>query len=630
MPDVLHEVGSVKLGAEQYRLVRDDGGRSWRQEFSDEPPWAEGTPALVSLPQSTWHLGGLKSHEGTPGTSEYGQNTDCRFPYRLLPSAQIVPMTGLSIPGHITYIFEAMNHIWLIAGRYVYRIADDDSIHLSKDFGLGVNGVMGIRWEEDYALVTTDADTQSLWKVSLGAFQANAFQGAGFTPPAFQTSLTTDTWTQTADVKAYRIAAGINRLFKVSRTGELKNVVSGLDPMVEANWADPIQCGEKDLPLNGLLAYERSVLVGKADGLFGVDTDGFGIPQIRRMLRDPNNCIGMAAYDPYVVVPHSRGVLRFAPGYVESIGLERELENESPIRGTFNAFVVDNQWLLGALPVNGDTYIMVARPRQGIEQGIGPMVWDTWLQWTGHACQAMHLSERTSPPRLYFDYKSSLVGYSNLGYTRLSAGGGAPDVEGSDYRFASSGRRWTTWYRFNDQQSKDFPKFDIAGRNLTAARYWEIYYSLDGVTYSNLDVDGVAMKIVADGLRTFYLPSSVVGREVQFRLDYVGDSNTVAGEVTYFEPYAAPRSRKVPLIGMLLRLADGIRHDEGLEGRSATEQFNDLVALAEQAASITTYGPWGDGVNGWVRSLQLKEVRQEGASGPEFLVDVVLQKREQS
>lgn len=625
MPTKIEAIGSIKLNDEFYRLIRDGEGRAWhRPEYGDEPPWIGGAPLMVSVPQETWHFGGLHTRQSIPGTSEYGQNTDARFPHRLLPGPLVTTVTLPGSRATPTCIFEAMGYLWVIAGRYVYRVdPSDDSVRLSKNFGIGIRGIMGLRWEDNQALVTTDEDEDSLWQVGIGAFQSDAFQGEGDDYDGFQTSPTTDTWTQTDDVDAYRLAAGINRLFKVDKWGELKNIQSGSDPMVEANWADPVQCGEKDVPPTGIVSFERTVLVGKAEGVYGVDLDGYGISVIKRIIRDDDNCYGMVAIEPGVIVPHSRGVYEWSPGYVESVGLERELENESPVAGVFKAFAIDNQWLLGMLTVGGDFYLMVARPRRATDLSVNPLIWDTLAYVGWKECKAAHLSGKTSPPRLWFGQGNDVA------YVKLSSSGGAPDVDNSDYRFATSGSRWSSKYRFNDWGDKDIPKFDIVGKNLTDNRYWEVYYSVDGGAYSNLDVDGAAMKITTDGRHTFYLPTSAVGREVQFRYDYTSNSNTEAPELIYFEPYAVPRSRKVPLIGARLHLASGIRTDAGAEGRSVTEQFNDLEALLEQGAAIATEGPWGN-MNVWLRHLHLVEAVQVGKEEPEFLVEVIMQKREES
>jgi len=612
------EIGSITLDTARYRLARTEARREWSESSEHEPPWQGGLPAMLSEPQETWHLGGLKSRQGLPGTSEYGKNTDTRFPFRLLPGPKVVTVDlgfGLLPLGATpTSIFEAMGFIWVVLDSFVYRIdPSDDSALQVQDFGPNIKGIMGLKWEDDVGLVTTDEETKSLWKVTLGAFQEDAFDGGGFQAGGIG-------WQQTADVVAYRLAGGINRLFKVNKTGELRNILSGKDPLVEANYSDEIQCGDKTPPPTGLVSYERTAFVGKAEGLFGVGTDGFGVSLIKRVVRESTNGLGMVVYDPYVIYPHSRGVIRFTPGLVESVGIEQETMNESPVQGPFRAFAPDQQWMWGALQVGGEFYILWAKE----QRSLGPLTWDTWVFETAAAnisCEAMLVSALTSPPRLWFGHGGG------ISYIKLSTGVGAPDPSSSGYEFALSGSRFSVKYRFGDWGSKDFPKITVVGKNLTAARFWEVSYSVDGGAFSNLDKDGNVMRIDSDGRKTFFLPTTVVGREIQFRYDYTGDVATQAGELNFAEGFAVLQSRKIATYTVQLYLAEGVRHDEEVEARTGIQQFNDLALLEEKVDSVVGNGPWGD-TQVWVRGKRLIEVVQEGGREPEFLVEVVLQKRE--
>ncbi|KKL83367.1 hypothetical protein LCGC14_1975450, partial [marine sediment metagenome] len=276
----------------------------------------------------------------------------------------------------------------------------------------------------------------------------------------------------------------------------------------------------------------------------------------------------------------------------------------------------DNQWLLGLLTVGATIYIMTARDRTGGEPGFGPMIWDTWVYLAATTSQAMHLSTLTTPPRLWFGNDN------DTSYIKLA------DVDDSAYRFATSGLRYTNKYTFGDWRNKDFPKIVVAGSGtLSAARYWDIYYNVDGGAFSALDIDGSTMRVNSDGLSTFYLPLTVVGREVQFRFNFVGDSATAPPELNYFEPFAVPQSKKVPLNTLLLHLVRGAEYDMGQEVRSAAEQLSDLATLDESSSPLVASGPWGEDTNMWLKSLKVVEVIQEPDLEAEYLVLVELQER---
>ncbi|KKK48847.1 hypothetical protein LCGC14_3140990, partial [marine sediment metagenome] len=175
------------------------------------------------------------------------------------------------------------------------------------------------------------------------------------------------------------------------------------------------------------------------------------------------------------------------------------------------------------------------------------------------------------------------------------------------------------------------PKINVVGKNLTAARFWEISYAVDGGAFSNLDVDGAVMRISSNGLATFFLPTSVVGREVQFKYDFTTDSATAAPpELNFVEPFAVPRGNHIPMYSVQLHLATSIRLDDEVEARSSEEQFNDLATLLEQAAPVASFGPWGDNKNVWLKKLRLIEVLQRGGQEPELLVEALIQRREEA
>lgn len=617
-------VGSVRIDGKLYRTVRipaadvDSLGQfDYSVDYSDEPPYTNGIPSMVSDPEFTWHLGGFKSRQGVPGASEYGKNTDDRWAFRMLPSALIhdITLTGLGTApfftpytedGPVLCIFETLGYIFAVSAKYVWRINPaDDTVILSHIFN-NAAGVMGVVWETAYPLFTQSSNNTTNFR------QLTAINTPG-----------PDTYVNSPDVDAIRLAVGINRLFKVSRTGVLKNIVTGLDPVQETNWADQVQVGDPTTIPTALLAYDRTVFVGKPEGFFGVGDDGFGLPLIKRMPREVDNCYGMINFDPWVLVPYVRGLYWFQPGLVEAIGLERELLNESPIHGRWKGFATDGQWIYGLMTVGTDTYINVGRERTGNESGFGKIVWDTWLFFTG-ASKAIFQSALTTTPRLWFGKGT------NLSYVKLSSAAGSEE-------YAASGSRYLTKLKFDDWGEKDFPYIDLVGKNLSSTKYWIVNYSVDGGAYSDLDADGAQMKISTDGRQRFFFPATTVGREIQVRLDYANSSTTVPPELNYIETFAVPQSRKIPLHSIALALETGIRHDHGVDTRSSMEQLNDLLALIETPSAVETSGPWGDNKNAWIKKLGIVTQRylhlaptQSGNSDPSYVVQLLLQLREES
>ena len=531
-------------------------------------------------------------------------NTDARWPNRLLPGPKFNIVGLTDAVAEPTDFFEAFGYLFVIAGSKIFRInPSDDSVVLSKDLGTDV-AIEGIRWDVDGAIVgaITTAPASKLYRLTaIGS---------------------PDTWV-TDTATAYRVAAGLDRAFKVDHKGLLKNCLTGLDPTDEDNWSDEVQCGNADEYPTALVAYERTALVGKPEGLFGVSEEGKGIPLISRMSHHANNCLGMYALEPYVLVPHGRGLYRYRPGEVESVGVEREVLNEG-LRGGLIAFASDGPWIFAIMAVPATNYYLAVgrEVRQG-ESSLGPYIWDTLAYLTQYS-RIIHISSLWDPPRIWAGRQYSAQ------YARLSKGGGAPDPYGTDYRFITAGIRYTKHYNFGTWQDKDFVKVELAVKDASAAKYWVLGYAINsGSSFSNNDINGTEMRANSDGLWTFYLPVTAKGREIQFRLTYTGDADTSKVEVIHFKPYAVPTALKLRHYNLTLYLANDVRHDIGVERRSSVDQLNALLALTEDAAGVDCKGPWGD-ITVNPRKIRVLEVRQEGHEAPQFLVEYLVQVRRAS
>lgn len=617
------EAGVLRLDSKDYLIVRPSAGQTqglpelaYRRQYADESPYDKGLPAEVTNEELTWHGGGFKSHFGISGTSEYGQNTDCRWPFRMLPGPKVNTLTladvglGVTSASTPTSFFEAFGYLFIVAGRYIWRVDPaTDTVVLSKDLGAGTVGIMGLVWDNagaQTAYVTTNSNVNSLWNLVAGGIGAASH----------------DTWTQTGTVTSRRLARGVSRLFKISDAGVVKNIVSGLNPNVEANWGDNVQVGSAiNLP-NSLTAFDRTVLVGKKDGFFAISDLGFGVPQIIRMAEDLSNCYGAINWDPYILVPHSRGLYRWYPGQVVDTGIETEWLNQSAVRGRVTALAADGNGFWFFLTVGSDTYVCFARMPKGQEPSLGPMILDTVGFNTGKAAYAALLSSLAATPRLYYGYGNDAA------YYKLSAGGGAPDVSGTDYLFAHSGVRYGVPMRFDDFGQKDWYKVEITGKNLTANKYWEIGYSIDGgSTWLKQDAGGAVMQVKDNLKHTFFLPRTTTAVELRPKYTFTSNSDTNPPELIDVQWFAVPQSTKIAQVSINLKLEAGVRLGEGTAERTAAEQLEDLETLISAAAPVLTYGPWGDALYYSVRTMDIKQVLQSGHGEPVYIVELLLQRR---
>lgn len=600
---------TIVINSDAYRLVRNEDGQLFTHEYAEEPPWAEGTPALVSDPAYTWHLGGLKSRQGIPGSSEYGVNTDCRWPFQILPGplVQVHTLTSSPNPPRVAIAgnIGGTNYVWAFSDTYGWRIDASGTVVLSlSTFDSQVANA--VEWNSQI-LVTRN--NRNVW-------QMTAIVGGG-----------PDTWGNGADTVVARfLAKGFNRLFKISDAAAgyqaLKNLGLGLDPTAEANWADEVLIPGRFVDLETcLIGYDRTVIInaGGSEGMFAVGEEGFGIPLARKLVPTSHPKF----IEPYIYIPHQNGVARYLPGSVESIGIETEVMNDSPIKGEINGITSDGVWLYMGIWDGTNTNVLVGRERRGSEPGFGPIIWDTLFQ-IGYNLNFMEA--------LWIDADKTWIVFNhanNLGYVVVPHSAGAPMINDSDYRFALSGTRFTVKYNFDDRGEKDFPKFSIKGSGLSAAVKWAIAYSIDGGAFQTTDINGTTMEITGNTLTTFFLPTTAHGVEIQFRFTYTSNTSTSAGRITYFEPFAIPRSRRVPLVGCLFILESGMRHEDRIDERTALEAFQDLQTLLENATAISATGPWSTSAsNAFLRSLKIVKTDQIGQGEQRFTVQAILQLRE--
>lgn len=627
--DRFEPAGEIILDGKTYRMVRippaaaDQLGQfDYSVNFSDEPPYVQGAPAILSDPQFTWHLGDFKSRQGIQGSSEYGQNVDKRWAFRMLPAPLRHDLTlsgsydffgpnPVVEDGPILCIFEAFGFIFATSAKNIWRInPSTDEVILSATYTLGGGeafndqaGVMGLVWEGKAYFTQSSDNTVNF--ISLQESDLSAVTG------------TPDVYNHSPDVDAMRLAVGINRLFKISRTGVLRDIVTGLDPIEEDNWADSVQIGDPGTMPTALLSYQRTVLAGKPEGFFGVGDDGFGMSLIQRMPKETNNVFGAASFDPWTLVPYVRGLYWYQPGIVQAIGLEVELLNQSPIHGRWTGFATDGQWIYGLMTVGSNTYVLAGRERIGNEAGFGKIVWSCWLYFTGLS-SAIFQSALTTTPRLWFGKGT------NLSYVELSEAPGSVE-------YALSGSQYLTKEKFDDWNPKDFPYVDVVGTNLSSTKYWVINYSIDGGAFSDQDINSSQMKLDSNGKTRFFLPKTAVGQEIQIRLDYTSNSSSSPPEINYVEVFAVPQSKKIQAATFALGLETGIRTVIGSDRRSSQEQLNDLITLVNSPDSVKGTGPWGKDLDCWVKNVQVVTQRylhlapsQRGDSDPNYMVVVTL------
>lgn len=149
------DAGTLSLNSQDYRIVRAQGQLAFNKEYVSEPPYSQGVPESVSEPQTTWHLGGFKSRQGVAGTSEYGINSDGRWPFRLLPGPY---QFTLELPGSVSTPTWAWDGAYVAAGSILYTAGLLGVLPIA-DFSPATI-VMGLSWNGVQYVVTS---AHELW-----------------------------------------------------------------------------------------------------------------------------------------------------------------------------------------------------------------------------------------------------------------------------------------------------------------------------------------------------------------------------------------------------------------------------------------------------------------------------------
>jgi hypothetical protein len=624
--------GLISINGIKYRLARDASKIPYKRSVLPEPPWSEGEPLIISDETITWHRGGFKSKQGITGTSEYGENSDARWPFALVAGPQIQtitlatstnePLRGVvDFRGGTPEVANADDYLWAWSDDTIYRInKSTQAVTVSLTTGLSIV-VQLIFWEGD--LYAVEANDGLLRLTAIGS---------------------PDTWDVTNDVlnpvglvqHGNRLAKA--RLLTTPDQTQVQNIVQGLDPTVAANWADEVLIPGAPLYITSthagpaIVAFDKTVIIRTFEGIFGIEEDGTPVNIMKRL---PGPTYTMKTIEPYIYISHSSGLYRWYPGSLEACGLEQEILNESPVIGPVVALEAIGKWIFASIEnaiSSNDNYLLVGREAEAGEQSLGPIIWDTFLNlgqlplpyW-------LYASDQwdSGYDTLFFPYGGS----SNtvLGFINMTITGGAPPWLDTTFLYPKeqSAERYTVRYRFNDWHDKDFVKVAIKCKDCASARKWAIAYRIDDGSWVTTDINGSTMEVTDDDLHEFILATTASGMEIQFRLTYTGTttSTTNASRVVYFEPFARPQSQKSVIHDVVLIIQNDLMKTGGREQQTAEASLANLTSLEETASPVTVVLPWGSSINASIRSVEVSQTLQTGEGSHTYLASVTMEER---
>ncbi len=210
MPEIYYApAGTVTIDGKSYQLVRPDAQKGepsplpYKVDNSNEPPWEFRLPDILSEKSLSWDQGGLKSYQGTEqidtrftilppvNISEYGINTDGRWPRRLVPGPALNTYTLTGNTSSIRWIFSGPGQsiipggvisgpgasIFIVAGNNVYLEAGQTLPDLC--FTSSANPpIMGVWWQGNPYIVGTDG---TIYKGTLNGSEKDPSGAGGVT-----------------------------------------------------------------------------------------------------------------------------------------------------------------------------------------------------------------------------------------------------------------------------------------------------------------------------------------------------------------------------------------------------------------------------------------------------------------
>ena len=501
----------------ELKLYRSPGSAARTVKETSIPSLSNETfeQADVPLQIESFHLGMGYSQRLMSNTYAYGINADPRYPRLLLPGPEINSVTLTGSTEHARCARDYNGNLYVGAGRYVYEMASGTGApSQARDLGASNRAwaMEVFRNELDVGLDNGAGTPQDMHRNVVGTWG---------TLTGIAGRALAQVWWDTD----YRLVR--------QDTGTTIYHASG-DPSVAGNWAGPVTIGDASsaYSINQLIASFDHLYASKPNGLYDLDGNTGRSPNIAQQMAhviDAENGVATMESGGNMLVGHRKGLMRvitngedYGKIYVVQPGYS--LPNETPIRGIVTAMTQEGGWIVAAVYNGTDTYICWGRDLNEGETSVGPspMLWHGGLiRLEGLSCYLLHISNLTSPPRLWIGAGSASAGY-NLRWCVLPRS--EHPLQDTEYRFSTT---YSLYLAGQDWERAATPKnlleIQVEGDNHGAGVSSAFYYNTEGGAYG---LFGTAQSSPQSNL----VPASeIIGRRIGFRID--GSGNATAGAV---------------------------------------------------------------------------------------------------
>jgi hypothetical protein len=360
----------------------------------------------------------------------WGRNVD-NADGMMLPGPQVTSVPLPIAPGaDIADWAEQDNNIYLVGGRYAYKIAGGSgSVTQDQDLGAGFVAVSIEPWKTN--LIVGGRTTGNIWQLpSLGAWSQTMVAGN------VQRGKSTTVWWNTD---------GLSSLRMVSEVSPTTLSYVAANPMNAPDWKVPLALGA--YPVRSMVATRAHAYAVTTGGIFDFGSDGTApnlTPDVEQTVMDSNGVASLS----------SDGYLYFNAGYTlkrlnvqnaqtygtsEDCGWASQVPPQCPMSGYATALAKYGRWIWASVYDGANTW--VCKARVAITGDIvGPLVWFVApIVLTGLKVTSMHVSGLVSMnPRLWMATVDG-SGVRSLSWAYLPLDSAYRDLrQARAYRFATS------------------------------------------------------------------------------------------------------------------------------------------------------------------------------------------------
>lgn len=573
MPTGRERQHDLMINGYPYQSVRSNGTPAWNIETVPEVEGQQQGAQFAEHAIRSLHSGfgwGQQLHDNT---YHWGVNLDARFPMQVICGPLVTAVAQVTNNGSVTGFFERGSYLYTCSGRYVNRIDPaTDTVSAAggypKDLGAGFAPSKPAAFDGKTYICSTSLNKE-VW----------SFDGT--------------TWAQDNDSKQGSYLAkfwadtywGLAQAHLASSTPSIAWVAQGSDPFTAANWAAAYEVGDQDSAITSLESLERTIFIGKTDGLYYMDYTGRCPLIVPAVPKHANNGINMMA-DPagQIWYPTQSGLYLFNPatGTIANAAPGYSLPNRSGIVGFYTALAQLRGWTYCSVYDGTDSYIMCGRERQPEEPGFGPYVWHGALVKILNAqVTSMHVSGLTTIPRLWFGLSTG-----NVSYIKLPTNGDNP-LASSTCTFAASsslylpaddygvgGMRW------------NLQSLVLEAEGLGATTTVQVYERRDLGSWVSLQT------VSASGRTAINTSGDKRFNRCELRLDIVNGSSSSTPVIRVLMGRAARRPAMYDLITAQVYCSDASLSRMGIQSRYSGKTLWDQLETLDEYYPVTISDYW--------------------------------------